>query len=53
MKTCESSASQCWPVWTTTSSIPASRKATESGAALTNWGRLPTTVTSFIRAPAY
>ena len=34
------------PVWTTTSSIPASRSATESGAALTNCGRLPTTVTT-------
>ena len=43
-KTCDSSSSQCCPVWTTTSSIPASRSATESGADLTNCGRLPTTV---------
>ena len=46
MKTCDSSSSQCCPVWTTTSSIPASRSATESGAALTNCGRLPTTVST-------
>ena len=47
-KTGDSSSSQCCPVWTTTSSIPASRSATESGAALTNCGRLPTTVRTFI-----
>ena len=40
----DSSSSQCCPVWTTTSSIPASRSAAESGADLTNCGRFPTTV---------
>src|SRR5688500_15791221 len=29
--------------------MPASRNASESGAALMNWGRLPTTVRTFIR----
>ena len=44
--TAESVGSQCWPVCTTISSIPASRSARESGADLMNWGRLPTTVSS-------
>ena len=37
------SASQCWPVWRTTSSMPASRSATDTGPDLMNCGRLPTT----------
>ena len=36
-------------VWTTTSSIPASRRATESGADLMNCGRLPTTERIFTK----
>src|SRR6188508_2735996 len=40
---------QCWPVWSTTSSTPASRSAADSGAALMNWGRFPTTVKTFTR----
>ena len=35
-KTADMSASQCWPVCTTTSSMPASRSATESGPDLMN-----------------
>ena len=46
--TADSAGSQCWPVCTTTSSIPASRSATESGADLMNCGRFPTTVSSLI-----
>ena len=42
-------ASQCCPVWSTTSSIPASRSASESGADLMNWGRFPTTERTRIR----
>ena len=41
------------PCATTTSSIPASRKASERGADLTNWGRFPTTVRMRIAALRY
>ena len=40
--------SQCCPVCSTTSSIPASRSATESGADLMNCGRFPTTESTFV-----
>ncbi len=48
-KTCDMTWNQCCPVCSTTSSIPASRSAAESGAALMNCGRFPTTVKTFIR----
>ena len=38
------------PVWTTTSASPAARSASESGAALTNCGRLPTTVKDLMQS---
>ncbi len=45
--TCDMTWYQCWPVWRTTSSTPASRSAAETGTALTNCGRFPTTVKTF------
>src|SRR5260221_3783104 len=50
---CDIAGSQCWPEWRTTSSIPASRGATERGADLMNWGRLPTTERTRIRTLRY
>ena len=46
----ESSRSQCWPVCSVTSSMPASRSATASGPDLMNCGRLPTTERTFTSA---
>ena len=47
-KTWDMAGSQCCPVCSTTSSIPASRSATERGADLMNWGRFPTTERTFV-----
>ncbi len=49
-KTSDSSRSQCWPVCSVTSSMPASRSATASGPDLMNCGRLPTTERTFTSA---
>ena len=48
-KTVDSSSSWCWPVWTSSSSWR-SRSRRDTAAALTNCGRLPMTVTTFIYA---
>ena len=48
---CDSSSSQCCPVWTTTSSMPAvAQRDARAGADLMNCGRLPTTESTFIGA---
>ena len=41
MKTCESSASQCWPVWTTTSSSPRLAKGNGERRRLDELGTVP------------
>ena len=46
----DSSGSQCWPVWSPTSSMPASRSAAPTGPDLMNCGRLPTTERTFTTA---